>query len=318
MNLKHIEINVWKACNNKCKFCMSSKPSLWDIKFVELGVLKEKLKNYYNKWYRSVWFLWWDISIHPNLIEIISYCKKLWFIEIQAVTNGMVFDDYDFIEKVIKAWLTRINISIHSYVSKIEDYLTQVPWCLNRKLKAIDNINLIYKKWLLKSPLSINIVLNKYNLHTILETVLYFYNIKNINDIRVNFIWLSEDVRENWWELKISYTEFLPYLKKLIYISLKYNIRLTFDTVPICIFYKIDNKNYKSFIKRFIGEQFDHIEEIDWINKKRVFNWNYVKEFEEKIKFFQCSKCIYNKKCQWVWKEYPILFWNKEFTPIKK
>jgi 2-iminoacetate synthase ThiH len=51
---KHIEINIGKACNNKCRFCMSSKPELWDIKFSDLEVVKEKLHNYYNTGYRSV------------------------------------------------------------------------------------------------------------------------------------------------------------------------------------------------------------------------------------------------------------------------
>ncbi len=316
--MKHIEINIWKACNNKCKFCMSSKPSLWDIKFVKFDILKPKLESYYNNWYRSVWFLWWDISIYPNIIEIISYCKKIWFIEIQAITNGMIFDDYNFIERVVKAWLTRINISIHSHKKEIEDYLTQVPWCLKRKLKAIDNINLIYKKWLLKSPLSINIVLNKYNLFTIVDTVFYFYKIKKINDIRINFIWLSEDVKENWDDLKISYTEFLPYLKKLIYISLKYNIRITFDTVPACIFYKIDKKNYKSLIKIFLWEDKDHIVEIDHVNNKDNFNWKERKKNSLKTMFEFCKKCEYYNVCEWVWKEYVEIYWENEFEPIER
>ena len=43
---KHIEINIGKACNNKCRFCMSAKPELWDIKFVKLDILEEKLASY--------------------------------------------------------------------------------------------------------------------------------------------------------------------------------------------------------------------------------------------------------------------------------
>jgi MoaA/NifB/PqqE/SkfB family radical SAM enzyme len=47
--LKHIEINIGKACNNKCRFCMSSKPELWDIKFVAFDVIREKLTSYFSK-----------------------------------------------------------------------------------------------------------------------------------------------------------------------------------------------------------------------------------------------------------------------------
>jgi hypothetical protein len=97
-----------------------------------------------------------------------------------------------------------------------------------------------------------NIVVNNINYKTIIETVLFYFLKKNIKDIRINFIRLNKDVEENREDLKLSYTDFLPYLKKLVYISLKYKFRLTFDTVPACIFYKIDKKNYKNLIKKFL------------------------------------------------------------------
>lgn len=314
--LKHIEINIWKACNNKCKFCMSSKPDLWDIKFVDINILRDRLWKYFNNWYRSVWFLGWDISIHPNFKDIIICCKNLWYELIQIITNWMKFDDYEFTLGIIKSWVTRVNISIHSHKSEIEKYLTQVPWSLERKLKAIDNLNILLKKWILKSSLSINIVLNRHNLSSIVESVLYFSQIKNIKDIRINFIWLSKDVLENWDDLKISYSELLPYLKRLIYVSIKYNIRLTFDTVPACIFYKIDQKNYKKIIKKFLWEDLDHITEIDHINWNDNFNWKERKKDELKMQFEDCIKCIYRESCQWVWKEYGIIYGAWEFIPI--
>lgn len=316
INPKHIEINIWKACNNKCRFCMSSKSSPWDIKFVKLDILKEKIKWYAYNWYKSIWFLWWDISIHPNIIEIISYSKEIWFININIISNWMKFDDFELTNLIIQAWITRINFSIHSHIKKIEDYLTQVKWWLQKKLNAIDNFNYFYENWLLRDSLSINIVANKHNYKTIVETVLYFYLKKNINDIRINFIRLSDDVKENWDDLKLSYTELFSYLKKLIYVSLKYNIRITFDTIPACIFYKIDNINYKYLVKNFLWEDLDHISEINNINNNEQFNWQEKKKNLLKIQFKQCEKCDYKKSCQWVRKSYWEIYWWREFIPI--
>lgn len=316
MNLKHIEINIWKACNNKCIFCMSSKPELWDIKFVTLDKLQLKLSSYYNEWYRSVGFLGWDISIHPKMIEVVQFAKTLWFIEIQAITNGMIFDNDTKAVNIVNAWLTRVNFSIHSHISKTEDYLTQIPWGLKRKLNAIDNFNKLHKDNLLKSPVSINFVLNEINYKTVVESVLYFYKIKNINDIRINFVWLNDDTKENWDELKLSYTDFLPYLKKLIYISLKYNIRVTFDTVPACIYKQIDPVNYKKLISTFLWEDKDHIVEIDWVNKNQKFNWKERKTNQLKTKFDSCKKCSYNDSCQWIRKQYWKIYWWNEFKAI--
>lgn len=317
-NLKHIEINIWKACNNKCRFCMSSKSELWDIKFVKLEELKEKIKWYFVKWYKSIGFLWWDISIHPNIVEIISFCKEVWFININVITNWMKFDDFEFTKKILESGLTRVNFSIHSHIDEIEEYLIQVKGWLQRKLKAVDNFKFFYDKWILRDDLSINIVVNSKNYETIVETVLFFYLKKQIDDIRINFIWLNNDTKENRDDLKLSYTDFLPYIKKLIYISIKYNIRITFDTVPACIFYKIDNVNYKAFVKKFLWEDQDHITEIDHINNNDQFNWKERKKDILKMQFSQCEKCNFNISCQWVRKNYGKIYWWDEFMPITK
>lgn len=317
-NLKHIEINIWKACNNKCIFCMSSNSELWDVKFIDFEKLKDKLINYYNNWYISVGFLWWDVSIYPKIEDLFILCKKLWYKEINAISNAMVFSDYTFAEKVVRAWLTRINISIHSHKPEIEDYLTKIPNWLYKKIEAIKNFQKLHKEWLLKSQLSVNIVLNQKNYKSILKTVLFFNKKLLINDIRINFIWLDDMIKENWDELKLSYSDFIPYLKKLIYISLKENIRLTFDTIPHCIFYKVGSDNYKGIIERFLWEDLDTITEIDWSNNDTNFNWKEKKKNLLKTQFNQCDKCIYKKNCQWVWKEYWEMYWWNEFEPILK
>lgn len=315
-HLKHIEINIWKACNNKCRFCMSSNPELWDIKFIDFEKLRDKLINYAKWWYQSVGFLWWDVSIYPRLEELFSLCRELWFIEIHAITNGMLFADYTFAERIVRAGLTRVNISIHSHVATIEDYLTRVPNWFAKKIQAIQNFQKLYKAWLLQSQVSINIVLNQKNYTLIPETMLYFYKKMDIKDIRINFIWLDDMIRENWSDLKLSYTDFLPYLKQLIYISLKEDIRLTFDTIPPCIFYQVDPKNYKKLIQLFLWEEQDHITEIDWTNSNTSFNWQEKKKNILKTQFQQCAECSQKDRCQWVWKEYNELYGWSEFIPI--
>lgn len=310
---KHIEINIWKACNNRCRFCMSAGVINGEKKLTDTHLVIDEIERYAEKWFTSIGFLWWDISIHPWIYEIIETAKTNWFEEISIITNAMIYSDYNKAEKLIKSWATRINISVHSHDKNIEDYLTQIPWWLNKKLKAIDNFNKLNNDWFLQSPLSINIVLNWRNYKNILKTCIFFFKEKNINDIRLNFIWpryfTSEKDKE---ELFLKYSDFLPYLKELIYLSLKLDLRITFDSIPACIFYKIDKVNYRNIIKKFLWEGFDKIEEFS-----NIKNWKSKKKDELKIKFELCNKCIYNNTCEWVWKEYGIECWGEEFNPIE-
>lgn len=316
--MKHIEINIWKACNNKCRFCMSAEVGNDEKQLTQFNLVQKEIKSYANKWYTSIGFLWWDISIHKDIYKIVWEAKKQWFEVINIITNGMIFEDYSKAEKLVLSWVTRINVSIHSHNDSVEDHLTQIPWWLQKKLKAIDNFNDLHAKWLLLSPISINIVLNWLNYKNILETCVYFNTQKKIHDIRINFIWTrffySKEDENN---LPISYSEVQDYIKKVIYFSLKYNIRITFDTIPPCIFYKIDNKNYKKIISKFLGEEYDHIEEISNLNLNWKFNWKKQKIDELKMKFKNCEKCSYKNTCQWVWKEYIEKYWDTEFIPIR-
>lgn len=314
---KHIEVNIWKACNNKCRFCMSSLVWENEKELTKFELVKNEIIKYSNKWYKSIGFLWGDISIHPNIYKIINESKLQWFKHISIITNWMLFADIYRAQKLISSWVTRINISIHSHNKNIEDYLTQVNWWLIKKLKAIDNFNILYTKKKLLTQLSINIVLNWINYKDILKTCIFFHKIKNIKDIRINFIWnrfffTSNDKKKLW----LKYEDILIYLKQIIIYSLKTDLRITFDSIPACIFYKLWFKNPDYIIKIFLWEEYDYIEEVSNINMNTIFNWKEQKKNELKIKFPNCRKCLYNMTCQWVWKEYYNEYWNTEFISI--
>lgn len=317
--MKHIEINIWKACNNKCRFCMSAEVGRDEKKLTDVDLVIKEINTYADKWYTSIGFLWWDISIHPHIFRIIKESKKYWFQNINVITNGMVFSDYNKAQALVLSWTTRVNISIHSHIHKIEDYITQIQGGLEKKLQAMDNFNDLYNKWFLLSPVSINIVVNGMNYTSVVESVLYFYKMKWIRDIRINFIWNRYFFTEqDKVILALTYTKFFVYLKRLVYIALKYNIRITFDSIPACILYKVDPKNYKTIIARFLWEDKDHIEEVSNINMDTTFDWKKQKTDDLKSKFSQCNNCIYRDTCQWVWKEYVEEYWESEFNFIEK
>jgi len=320
--LKHIEINIWKACNNKCRFCMSSQYAIsqvWEtFWFVKLEEIIREIHYYSQQWYDSIWFIWWEVSVHPDFFDIVLESKKAWFKDINIVTNSIVFADYEKAQKLIESWTSRINISIHSHNDIVEDYLTQKLWWFKLKIKAIDNFNKLYDEGILKSKLSINIVLNGLNYKDIIDTCLFFYKVKKINDIRINFIWnrfFASD--QDKTDLSLKYSDILLVLKKLIYISLKFDIRITFDSIPPCIFYKIDKINYKDITKRFLWESFDYIWDISNINKNQAFNWKEQKKNNLKSKANSCINCFYDNQCEWVRKEYIEQYWDKEFIYIK-
>lgn len=296
---------------------MSARVGHDELQLTKFEIVESEIIAYAEKGYKSIGFLWGDISIHPHIYKILETCKQYNFEIVNVITNAMLFSSYEKAKKFIKSGTTRVNISIHSHEDNVEDHLTQIPWGLQRKLIAIDHFNTLHQEGILKSPLSINIVLTKINLEKIVETCLYFYRVKNIKDIRINFLW-NRFFYEAWDEeqLSLTYTDFIPYLKKLVYISLKHNIRITFDTVPACIFHEVSSENGAYITQKFLWEEQDHIEEISNLNKEWKFDWKDQKRDELKTRETSCEKCKYYKSCQWIWNEYVDKYGFEEFNAI--
>ena len=57
----------------------------------------------------------------------------------------MKFDDPEFAAKIVDLGVTRVNFSIHSHLPEVENYLIQVPGGLERKWKAVENFQNLYK-----------------------------------------------------------------------------------------------------------------------------------------------------------------------------
>ncbi len=296
---------------------MSSRPIKDDLLLVPIDVIRKTLLRYIDDGYDSVWFLWWDISIHPNMLEIISYAKQIWFQKIQIITNAMIFEDTSKALDIINAWVDRVNISIHSHDPEVEDFLTQIPGWLQRKLRAIQNFNDLYNTKILSSPISINIVVNKQNFKNLKKTCYFFYKYNSISDIRCNFVWPEFSLEEYVDDILLSYTDFLPSFKEVVLLALKYNIRITFDTVPPCIFIKVFwYENWSKLLGRFLGEQFDFIDTIDvpWMWEK--FQWKDRKAHELKYKSRSCIQCKYTNTCDGIWKDYVDRFGFMECIPV--
>ncbi|MDD4530425.1 MAG: radical SAM protein [Candidatus Gracilibacteria bacterium] len=317
--MTHIEINIGKTCNSKCIFCMSTLERDQKKPFPIFSDIQKQIIEYANKGYKSIGFLGGEITIHPDIIDIIREAKKNNFQDISIITNSFRLSDYNFTKELLEAGLTRVNISIHSYKDEVEDYLTGIKGGLQKKLQAIDNLNKLKQEGKLKGNLSINIVLNKLNLKDILETCVYFYKEKRIEDIRINFLWPQKDTSKYYEEIIISYIEAIAEIKKVIMLSLKYGLRISFSDLTPCIFRLIDGKNYEKLIKVFLGEEFDSITQIHNIGKENVvgeekFSWKDRKKNILKTKFEKCSKCKYDWACEGVRKEYIEYFGENEFN----
>jgi len=304
--MKNIEINIGNTCNNECKFCMSYYEKRSG--FIDYLTIKKELIRARKQGFDAIGFLGGEFTLHPQALDIIKLCKLLGFKIIHIVSNGRKYKDKEFLQQLIKNGANRFSVSVHSHKAKVEDFLTQRKGGFNEKISGLKNLINYQKQGLIPNLISVNIVINALNYREILNTLKYF-NRLGIKDFRLNFIWLEGRAKKNK-ELYLKYSDFLPYIDKIINLSKKNKFNLAFEGIPICL---IRNKEK---IKYF-GELRDKSTEVITFNIPEVrdqFNWQEKKKSILKMKHKKCNKCQWDILCDGVWREYIKNYGWQEFN----
>ncbi len=314
--MANIEINLGKACNNKCKFCMSINSAPEHLKFADLQILQDELNKFKEQGYDSLGFLGGEATLYPQFVDLVKYANDIGFKQIHLITNGRKLQDKEYLLDLVNSGVTRFSVSIHSYKSEIEDNLTQIKGGFKEKLSGLKNLRNLINSGQIKTELSANLVINKKNYFD-LDKFLMFFSKLGINNFRFNFLWPRGNAEDFYNELLITYNDFLPQTEKIIKMVEKLNVNLSFEGIPLCIFNNLSISNIKDFIGEIKDTNTD-VADLDGYEMKRYkFNWQDRKKNELKSKRNECQQCKYNQTCDGVWQEYINYYGWDEFNPVK-
>lgn len=302
--MKHVELNLGLSCNHKCIFCMSWITREKIRRFESKELIEKEISLLSSKWYNSIGFLWWEPTIHPYFLDLLFYAKENNFQDIEVISNASTFHNKKFLLQAIKDWLTRISLSIHSHISKKEEFLSWgIIWILDKKLQSLENIINLYKNWFLKRELSVNVVISKINFREIKDTVLFLYK-KWVRSFRINFIQLEWTSTKNYSILALRYEEFLPYLKDILNLANQYNdIRINFESIPWC-FSWLDYFDFLKYSEQSIDKEKYKLsrDDIDFITRDIISQkWD---RWRVKDYISKCNYCFLKWDCEGIWNRY--------------
>ena len=98
-----------------------------------------RIKKYRAKEYNSVGFLGGEITIYPDVLELIEYTKDLGYQNIHIISNARRFSDEKFLKQLIDNGITRVSVSIHSHLEEIENVLNNRN-SFSEQLQGIKNL----------------------------------------------------------------------------------------------------------------------------------------------------------------------------------
>ncbi len=106
-------VKLSRRCNLNCSFC---KERRWILqrhldRFVQVQRLLEQLRD---QGFDSVNFDGGEAALSPLLPDAIRHATRVGFTRVQVITNGIRFADRRFLERLHRAGLNAINVSLHA------------------------------------------------------------------------------------------------------------------------------------------------------------------------------------------------------------
>lgn len=146
----HIQIELTKICNWKCRFCYAECDG-------SHGMTKEQLKKLLRELKREgtleINFTGGEPLMRSDCYEIFEYAKKMGFV-LTLNTNGSLINENN-VDK-IKSLFGRIDISLHSSEEQIHDEIVQTKGAWKKTMNALRLFQDCPKKILVKCVLTSN------------------------------------------------------------------------------------------------------------------------------------------------------------------
>jgi MoaA/NifB/PqqE/SkfB family radical SAM enzyme len=325
---RNVEINVGKACNNKCVFCLDGMPKKEDQRFIAYEVMRSELERWYEEGHRSVGFLGGEPTMYPRIADSIRYARELGYSRIALATNAMMFRRERFVDELLDAGLSRVTVSMHGHTRALEDRLTDVPGAFDKKCQALANLRRRRDEGLLVDGLSVNIVLNGWNYRQLPKMMRFFFEEQDLEDLRVNFV-RPEGYAEGSHDLTPTFTEVVPVLMKAILLN-EYHFRrvFTFGGLPLCVLPK-ELLQSRQLLPKYCGDLFrdlstdcsirsdgfaDGVSEVE--DGRARFNWQDRKRFDLKPTSDTCAACDAVGICEGVWGGYQDIYGTSEIARL--
>jgi len=298
--MKRIDLKIGFQCNNRCRFCVQgNKRERYPNKSSEevKAILRKMVKGY-----QGVVFTGGEPTVRKELIEWVSYAKKLGYKVIQIQTNGRMFAYKPYCQEILKAGANEFSPAIHGSTPEIHDYLTRVPGSWQQTVQGIKNLKSLGQYILT------NTVITKLNYRDLPNLAKLLTSLK-VSQFQFAFMHINLIIAHDQKLIKEvvpRHSEVEPYVKKGLQIGINAGIRVMTEAIPYCFM-----KGYENYIAESLipdTSVFDgNLELADYSQYRKT---------QGKAKGSNCKKCQYYKICEGPWKEYPEIFGWEEFKPI--
>ncbi len=318
--MRNVDINLGKACNNRCRFCSNGQPLREELRWGDLAKVEAEIRARREGGAESIGFLGGEPTLYPHLERILALSREIGFRRVALCTNASRLADAAFLDRLLAAGLTRVAVSIHSHLAKVEDEITRRPGSFVEKVRALEGLVAARRAGRLPDGLSLNCVLHRKNVEHLEELVRFMAGI-GVDSIRFNLIRPSHLVeRSRAWIPRFSLVT--PAIMQVVARNeAELDLAINFADVPLCRLPWALLAEPR-LLSRYLGESWDMQTDVTmtWRHERKPmpahvarFNWQ-ARRQEFKSHLEVCQACPLLERCEGIWTKYLELYGPDEFA----
>lgn len=131
------DITITLGCNNQCSFCPRS--TLRHIQVRSTADRDQRLQAL-RKHSKRVVLTGGEVTLLPELCELVSHCRSLGFEQIGIITNGRALADLELARQLVDGGLTEACVTVYDLRSQVHDQLTGRAGSLVETLQGLDHL----------------------------------------------------------------------------------------------------------------------------------------------------------------------------------
>lgn len=294
--MKRIDLKIGFRCNNNCRFCAQAHKKKFGNK--SSAILKRILSDSVVH-YQSVVFTGGEPTVRDDIVELVQFAKKVGFKHIQIQSNGRMFSYKDFCHRLLDAGANEFALALHGHKPELHDFLTRSNGSFKQTFQGIKNL-LSFGQVVIT-----NTVITKPN-YRYLPNIARLLVDCGVRNIQFAFVHILGNALKLAPSVVPRKSMIAPFVREGLDIGIAKGANMMTEAIPYC----------------FLSGYEDCVAE-ERIPETKVFDLNFtihnftiVRRQEGKAKGARCKKCMYQKKCEGPWREYPQIFGWKEFNPV--
>lgn len=295
--IKNADIKLGDTCNNHCKFCVRRKAGQQSLN-KNTEEIKKNLQEARGEC-EGIVLTGGEPTIRRDLLELVSFAKRLGYKAIQVQTNGRMLAYKDFCQRLIQAGANGFGIAIHGHIPQAHDYLTSSKGSFYQSVKAIKNLKE------LSQPVVTNTVIVKSNYRHLPQIAQLLVDL-GIRQFQFAFVHALGSAGDNFDSIVPRISMVMPYVKKGLDIGIEAGVRVMTEAIPYCLMDKYED---------YIAERIIPSTKI-YESSNEVIDFDKIRPTLAKAKCKDCEKCRFFYICEGTWREYPERFGWSEFKPV--